>query len=690
MDYSYECIGVPIERTSEQNTEDANDSNSRNLEVPNESNYMTLTLPLTAIPSPEGSDLPVGGHTTGENTQRELHTASGRSDVVGHTTPAIPAPEISDLPVGGYTTADSDENAQREHHAISNGSDVGGHATATISSDLPVDGHNIADGNKDTQRLDSTIFTGGLKEDIDFHEPLLNKQCYLDYHRSLSYPIANSTYIQKAVTINQKPKQRSKSFDIRNKKEREVKEDVLHKQVQKLEEYMSLLESSVWSKETGFTKMSCLTQEQKMYYFLENQLLLFYEKSTVCPLCTRYCEEKKKSHIFPNSLWREYSNIHCKGDEDFIYDFSPGEKKRSRGLTYPLLCGICETKASREEDLLKHVYVNIMGLDQDKQLHIKADFADILKHILAILLFRGIMVWINFWEESLKDYYNKFLENFIDLRNYCTADINDPRTKEMQVSKKIHLFLLRNGHFNPNNIDPTYILDLQLRIPQYTTIVNSEGKVFLYTKFDCFHCILPITDNCHSLMENSCFANYTKEDGIVLPTAYEAIQLFPQTLLDFNLSKTSELLGDVLKIRFPRPFQCLIQSQLLRRMPVYYSKYPVQAGSEQIELQRDHENLLEKARNASPLVNRTYKPIIEKLSKDLKAAEEKSKADNDKFQSKKKECNKLKNENKKLVRENEKLKTELKECKENLNARRLSTESIEEQFALVEPISAID
>ena len=147
------------------------------------------------------------------------------------------------------------------------------------------------------------------------------------------------------------------------------------------------------------TEMSCLLEKQKKYYFLENQLLLFYEKSdksnktsTVCPLCKRYCKKKMKSHIFPNSLWREYSNIHCNGDEDFIYDLSTGEKKRSKGLTYPLLCGICETKASREEPFLRDVYLQIMGLDQDKQLCIKADDADKLKHILAILLFRGIMV----------------------------------------------------------------------------------------------------------------------------------------------------------------------------------------------------------------------------------------------------------------------------------------------------------
>lgn len=156
----------------------------------------------------------------------------------------------------------------------------------------------------------------------------------------------------------------------------------------------------------------------KNFYIQANQLLIFKRAIDVCSLCTRRKrKDDPRSHIFPEALLKLYSAIHCRSDKQFIYDISDGEKKGARGLSFPLFCDGCEVNASEEERLLKTVYLQVLG--SESSIEIEEKHVHILKHVLAILMFRGTLLGVNFLEEMLHDYYAEFCNTFIELRDYC-------------------------------------------------------------------------------------------------------------------------------------------------------------------------------------------------------------------------------------------------------------------------------
>ena len=77
---------------------------------------------------------------------------------------------------------------------------------------------------------------------------------------------------------------------------------------------------------------------------------------------------------------------------------------------------------------------------------------------------------VNFWEELMRIPYQNFFEVLSQLRDYC-LESNIEEYKQQSFANKIHLFLLPNAKFNPKNQQPTYILDFQLRNPQFTTVI---------------------------------------------------------------------------------------------------------------------------------------------------------------------------------------------------------------------------
>ena len=258
-----------------------------------------------------------------------------------------------------------------------------------------------------------------------------------------------------------------------------------------------------------------LNADLRIFYCIATQLYRLKQSTSLCPLCLyekkdRMNKRKKAhpdSHIFPSCILEEYKNIHCKTWEDeFIYDQISRNYKGFSSLTYPIFCQVCESNASIEESVLKDVYLKITGTtNQSRTCHVSHKDYLTVKHMLAVILFRGMLLGVNFLEE-LK--INKdFFDIFEPLRRFCSSS----EYESHWVLSKFHVYTVDNKHYNLNSQDPKYkySMELQLRNPQYTKMVRtSEGDVFLYTKIDCFHCVLPIKSTTIKFPRQEGFHNF--------------------------------------------------------------------------------------------------------------------------------------------------------------------------------------
>ena len=340
-----------------------------------------------------------------------------------------------------------------------------------------------------------------------------------------------------------------------------------------------------------------------------------------------------KSHIFPSCILKLYKKIHCKPvDKEFIYDQISCTYKGGNALSFPIFCRACELNASKEEGALKDMYLKLTGTTDEE--HLSNDYY-MVKHILAVILFRGMLLGVNFLKEIEAN--QDFFYIFDLLREYCfSADY------ESCWVSKFHVFILGNKHYNPNNKDPRYKhpLELQLRNPQFTTMVKTnEGQdVFLYMKFDCFHCVLPI-----------------KSTTIRFPEK-EAFHKFPLFLWKYNLQEVGILVPQLISTE--RTITAYIKDPLDQSLPELPPSIEVLPSIEVIPAVSDRlkkaENavLLTSAQNQSPLAPLAMvnsrdpeKSDLEKKHKDLVP---------DKRKQEKSELNKLKQSHAKLIIENEK------------------------------------
>jgi hypothetical protein len=385
---------------------------------------------------------------------------------------------------------------------------------------------------------------------------------------------------------------------------------------------------------------------------LANQLLIFAEAIPQCLLCGCTKPKEIRSHIFPKCLLQQHGEIHSTGGH-FIWDMS---RKSSRtlmaasGLSFPLFCDTCEKEASKYEGFLRDTYLKIMaaGMEEDIELN-DADYVD-LKYILAVILFRGALQTINIIQEILiPGYLNDFFEIFVKLQKFCLK-----KTRAQDLPLKI--FLLPNGNINPDNKEPTYLLDFELRNPQYTSIVTSEGIPFMYMKFDCFHCVLPFHPGAQP------FHGIPIETGKISPT--KAMNDFPQSLLCYNLREAELLLYPFVELQLSSDICIAIQTskEKLNQAQKGY-RYPAKTqrkpGTKK-KTRQDAVHLLEQAKGFSPL-----RPRAHKLEKSLKAEEEKHRHTCRKLTGMEKVCKTLDEENKTLkvayktlLNKFEKLKTE--------------------------------
>ena len=214
-----------------------------------------------------------------------------------------------------------------------------------------------------------------------------------------------------------------------------------------------------------------------------NKLLRVGIDCEFCPMCFKRKPRKIESHIFPRGLLTVYKRIHCsniKGQfEDFIYDFSRGVKMGPRALRYPMLCDKCEKVC--DEASLRNLYIFLM--DKPKEKSFKVPNANSwLQRVLANIMFRGLIIADNLTNELQN---SNFKRRFKDLRNYC-------KTGESLLP--FHLFLLPNQAIDEELIAFIYPFEYILRSPMFSKVIRNKriGIHFIYTKFDCFHLVLPL------------------------------------------------------------------------------------------------------------------------------------------------------------------------------------------------------
>ena len=296
-------------------------------------------------------------------------------------------------------------------------------------------------------------------------------------------------------------------------------------------------------------------EDLKCFYIIANRHHRDGKPVLICSLCT--CKlslgYRGESHIFPESLLYAYKDIHCRENIDFIWDLSSKKTLRAPSLSVPsMFCQSCEREASKEEKYLKKVYLKIMG---SALVRVTEEESHKLRHILAVILFRGALLGINF--EQLRIQFRYFYNLFIDLRDYC-RETDIAKYKILPIAEKVDIFLLPNTSFSCSNIGLITTLDFQLRNPTFTSLVerlrddqdedDQDGdNVFLYTKFDCFHVKLPIIPEACDL--TGCFSDRYKVNGhFYLPPPKAAVKLFPDDLLQYNLSLIGDLADQLTRI----------------------------------------------------------------------------------------------------------------------------------------------
>ena len=316
--------------------------------------------------------------------------------------------------------------------------------------------------------------------------------------------------------------------------------------------------------------LCCILKKAKAAYSVEKKILKYNIergwsleeaiKKSFNALCSISKNPYPDSHIFPQSLLVALRDIHHGKMElhSFIFDISAGMIGHKQ-FSFPLLCLECEKIG--DEDLLRDVYVQLMAADKESHIQIAEKDSHSLRHVLAEVMFRGAIMGIDFLKERNENYFDKFFRTFIDLRNYCLE--NDFETySKLPMANKIHLFFVPNFPFFPENVTQSYVFDLLLRLPQFTTIIKvsekhdvkvsekhdvklskervkrSEEHVFLFMKFDCFHCVVPICGGIDFLTDQgSCFTGGLDEGHYRLPRPVDAINYYPDELFQHVISQ---------------------------------------------------------------------------------------------------------------------------------------------------------
>ena len=453
-----------------------------------------------------------------------------------------------------------------------------------------------------------------------------------------------------------------------------------------------------WSEDGGFKS----NQPLKQFYHIANML---YRSGGTCDVCLLCCKRKKgtppKSHIFPKCLLEVYRKIHGACDPLCVFDPSTPEKGMFsiKNLAVPLFCSKCESGASADERQLRDLYVFIMSPEYDeKQIKVKEPVW--LFRILVTLMFRGMLL-MNFFDLLQYD-FTKFIQILIEIRQYILSEtVKDKRCSKIGkvpqcISNCFGLFLLPNGRFSPAGSELTSLFDFQIRNPQQTSLVQEFGRDFLYTHFDCFHCVLLIESEGtpqQITLHKNCFESLnihpmrsTESDTpdyeyILLEPSAGRKNIFPYYLLKLNLFRTLAL--EMIGLKNPEmDYRCRIVTE---RFPRRHSLPSLKWQSEESSRDEDpHEfkriedsKIEDMCKEASKNSSLSGSKLMKSLTKEKKSLQEqlKEKQQDMKTQAKEnrqqlyaelaeqsKKYNKLERKTHELEKQVLELKSKLKEC----------------------------
>ena len=292
-----------------------------------------------------------------------------------------------------------------------------------------------------------------------------------------------------------------------------------------------------------------MTSHSSELTFYKNAFKYYREgkKTDLCPLCLQTKEENKKggvidcdSHIFSRCFLESYFKIHGQVvDPEFIYDGISQKSKTWNNLTWILFCRNCETNVADEENLLNQIYLQIAGKD-GREITIARANALKVRHILAVILFRGMLLGV----DILDGYEDQFWETFLQLREYCSTKLE--KDGDPPYLPKFLVYVLSNEHYNKDDPKLWYHMDFLLRNPQLTSMIKiNEKNVFLYYKMDIFHCMFPIKTDIpieedklfcefppflwkYLVKHSGCQSLYTgKEHAMIIPDPMKMPDLIP-------------------------------------------------------------------------------------------------------------------------------------------------------------------
>ena len=310
-----------------------------------------------------------------------------------------------------------------------------------------------------------------------------------------------------------------------------------------LDQLIDLLSKHLWNRKTGFTKVGTL--EQSVFLVLANQLLRFRQEFDYCPHCCCHKDDRRLdntsehpgSHIWPSVLFKEYCHLHRYEAKKCIVDVTDPLRPKLVGpkeVKLKMLCAECERDASDWENSLWQLYNCIMS-KPDMQIEVP-NTNQWLNSIFATVLLRGIFVNCNFIK-YIRVHGKYFLDSVYDLQRYVTE-------KDYMLKKKIYLFLLPNCFYIKKLQEFLYLLEISLRNPQFTTLISSDKEgSFLYTQFDCFHCVYPVCQKSveHFRLEYSSALPPLTQDVYMVSPDSERRPIFPEILIKVNMRRANKL-----------------------------------------------------------------------------------------------------------------------------------------------------
>ena len=320
-----------------------------------------------------------------------------------------------------------------------------------------------------------------------------------------------------------------------------------------------------WNKKSSQDKrVCCITFDEVMIKLFLNLIRFYRDRDrdrikdrdrdrdekiiNFCPQCFEVKDKRsiRLSHIIPKSMLETFRLIHVpvqqfenqQEDIRILINFSKWSKFPPDKATASLLCNQCEVNSSINEGDLKGVYLSVISNPDALTCQIKGMKYRDLHHILAQILFRGLLVNIDI------DGYNgswfmdeEFCAKFTLLWNYS-------RNVNFQNPPDIRLFLLPNKAYDAETTFSLFSMERILRSPHYTELVSDKAGLYLYLKIDCFHIVLPIDKKSERYL-------HTFRNGLYTDEATEETFLLQCTRPKRRQSYEQPFSADELTTHFP-------------------------------------------------------------------------------------------------------------------------------------------